>query len=286
MRSFSFGSMALVLPLSLAVSAGLAMAAPYTVFSDNFSGDTDTFAYPDSVGHPAGPPQVGAWNRSDATNPGIAAGIITNTPPGGGANGNTHYMAMQRTNDNFNAMAALFSMPVTAANGTLDIQWDEASDGSSYDSWLSTTPNFNQNGAAGGNVTGFFRRNYPVQNNIRVYSNNWGNSQDFSDAYHVSTAFGHWFHMEQQVDLAAQTYNLYVDNTLVGSNLPYIASQTAGYGISEIVWGGTFTGGSLYIDNLVATVSIGPTVPEPVTGSLMLLSGGLFLLRRRSSSQA
>ena len=97
------------------------------LFSDNFSGDTATFAYPDASGFhlPTTPSGPGSWSYNYANYEMIQAGVITNTLPGGGtggADGNPNYLAIQRSGGPGWA-AANFASPA-GTSGNLSVQWD------------------------------------------------------------------------------------------------------------------------------------------------------------------
>jgi hypothetical protein len=280
MRSLSLKFVAAVVPMAIAVSAGLSLAAPTTIFSDDFEGNTASFAYPDTVGHPPVAPAVGSWEFSDATNPYIAAGQITNATPGSGAGGSAAYMAMERAADPinggtlyYNKAAAVFSMPVTAANGTLDVQWDQYTTQTAYDVSLNSS-------------SGFAWQKDATFN--RFSSNGNGNLQVYWDGYNSNASAGtiadlQWAHMEIKMDLATLTYQIFANNTQLGTTWQYQYAPAAGEAINRLNFGGTFDGSELFIDNVTATVS---QVPEPMTGGLMLLSGGLLLLKSRKTGRS
>jgi hypothetical protein len=264
--------------LAAALSAGV-FAIPCAVraqvlFQDNFSNDTATFAYPDASGFhlpttPSG--GAGSWSYNYANYENIQAGVITNTLPGGGtggADGNPNYLAIQRSGGPGWA-AANFASPA-GTSGNLSVQWDmyDVGPGSLFQIYLSDAAG---SSAAFGNVGPIIEASYytPV-NSGDMELGALTPSYDDLGGYPNNA----WVHMDMEVNLAAETYQLLVNNVLEGT-FPYYP-DAAGSLKSLDFYGASNAGETLYVDNISVVET---PVPEPATLSLLSL-GGLLAFRR------
>jgi hypothetical protein len=229
------------------------------LFEDNFTSDTDVFSYPDvnnshlpSVTNP-GP---GSWLLTDVNSSQIQAGVITNTLPGGGtggADGNTHYMALQRSGGQGNA-DAVFSSPA-GTTGTLSVQWDmygiaPSSGHNNWEIFLSDTANANGNEGPLIEASDYAA---PSSTDMEI-----GALTTPSGTYNDLGGFpdNAWIHMDMEVNLSAETYQLFVNNTLVAqpnsgtTTWGYLNSGTVGPFKSLDFYGASNAGETLYVDNV------------------------------------
>jgi hypothetical protein len=202
----------------------------------------------------------------------MQAGVITNTLPGGGtggANGNTHYMAIQRSGGPGSA-GAIFSSPA-GTSGSLSVQWDmyDVGPGANWQIYLSDS---SQNPF--GNVGPFVQATYyGVSSTDMEIATRTTPSYTFNDLGGLPT--NAWVHMDLEVNLAAQNYQFLANGNSLGT-WGYINPGTVGPLNSLFFYGANNAGETLYLDNV--NVNYTP-VPEPVTLSLLSLSS-LFVLRR------
>jgi fibronectin-binding autotransporter adhesin len=252
------------------LSVPCAVRAQVTLFQDNFSNDTDVFSYPDvSNSHLPGATSsgLGSWIVNDAQPWEIQAGVITNTLPGGGtggADGNTHYMALERNSSPGNAIA-VFSNPA-GTSGNLSVQFDmyDIGPGTNFSISLSdqTVLSGQQQGpyvlssyfpTGSGPVMALAPRVYPNATYDQVETGATGSF--------TTTA---WVHMDMEVNLSEQTYQLYVDGILAHANPDqgvdggyaftyYNAPGTVKPFESLLFNGASAAGESIYVDNVVVT---------------------------------
>jgi len=262
--------------LAAAMSVGLftipGAARAVTLFQDNFSNDTATFAYPDASGFhlPGTPSGPGSWSYNYANYEMIQAGVITNTLPGGGtggANGNPNYLAIQRSGGPGWA-AANFASPA-GTSGTLSVNWDmyDVGPGKNFQILLSD--------AAGSSAP--FGNNGPLIEASYYAPANSGDMElgALAPSYNDLGGFpdNAWVHMDMEVNLSAQTYQLLVNNVSEGTFAYY---QPTGPLQSLDFYGASNAGEVLYVDNINV---VDTPVPEPGTLSLFAI-GSVFALRR------
>ena len=252
-------------------------AARATVlFSDNFSNDTATFTYPDASGFhlPGTPSGPGSWSYNYANYEMIQAGVITNTLPGGGtggAGGNPNYMAIQR-NGGPGWAAANFASPA-GNSGNLSVQWDmyDVGPGSLFQIYLSDASG---SSAAFGNVGPILEASYytPVNSGDMELGALTPSYTDLGG--YPNNA---WVHMDMEVNLAADTYQLLVNNVSKGT-FPYYPDG-AGSLKSLDFYGASNAGETLYVDNINV---VDTPVPEPASLSLLVVGSLIAFKRTRS----
>ena len=234
-------------------------ATTTTLFGDNFSNDTDVFSYPDnSAAHFPGATSsgLGSWNILEAGSSTFQAGVITNTLPAGGtggAAGNTHYMAMQRSGGHGEADAD-FSTPASTT-GTLSAQWDmyQVGPGRNWVFLLEDTPSDT------GNVGPYIESSYfaPPSSTDMEMATRTGPGATYNDCGGFPD--DSWVHMDLEVNLSAETYQLFINNTLMRepstgqTTWGYVNPGTVGPFQSLIFDGGSNAGETLYVDNVVVT---------------------------------
>jgi autotransporter-associated beta strand protein len=233
-------------------------ATTVTLFNDNFSNDTDVFSYPDnSAAHLPGPTSSGqgSWLIVDNPNTPIQAGVITNTLPGGGtggANGNTHYMAISRSGG-FSETDAEFSQ-AASTTGTLSVQWDmyDVGPGRNFIFELEDTPTDTGNVGPYIETSNF---NPPSSGDMEIATRTGpgGTYNDLGGAPNNA-----WVHMDLEVDLAAQDYQFIVDGVSKGT-FGYINPGTVGPFVALNIEGQSNAGETIYVDNVVVT----NTLPGP-----------------------
>ena len=233
------------------------------LFEDNFSNDTATFAYPDASSFhlPTTPSGPGSWSYNYANYENIQAGVITNTLPGGGtggADGNPNYLAIQRSGGPGWA-AANFASPA-GTSGNLSVQWDmyDVGPGQIFQIFLTD--------AAGSSAP--FGNNGPLIEASYFSPVNSGDMELGALAPSYNDLGGYpnnaWVHMDMEVNLSAETYQLFVNNTLAVA--PSTGTSTFAYyqptGPLESLdfYGGSNAGETLYVDNIsvVDTPAGGP----------------------------
>jgi hypothetical protein len=184
----------------------------------------------------------------------IQAGVITNTLPGGGtggANGNPNYLAIQRSGGPGWA-AANFASPA-GTSGTLSVNWDmyDVGPGRNFQILLSD--------ASGSSAP--FGNNGPLIEASYFSPANSGDMElgALAPSYNDLGGFPNnaWVHMDMEVNLSAQTYQLLVNNVSEGTFAYY---QPTGPLQSLDFYGNSNAGETLYVDNIniVDTPSGGP----------------------------
>jgi hypothetical protein len=260
------------------LSIPCAVRAAVTIFDDNFSGDTATFAYPGTSANAPGTPSPGpgTWVIGESNTSDIQAGVITNTLPGGGtggADGNTHYMAIQRPSGASSSYAtAVFSQAVST--GTLSVQWDDyqVGPGRNFQIYL------DDSAGAFGNPGPFIESSYYSPPNsgdqeLTVISTDPGDDDIGGFPNNA------WVHMDMEVNLSAQTYQLLVNGVSQGT-FNYYDPGSQGPLQSLSFYGVSSADETLYVDNVDVTYT---PVPEPASCTLLLAVGGLVAFGRRLS---
>jgi hypothetical protein len=254
------------------------------LFDDNFSADTDVFAYPDvSNSHlpSVTSPGPGSWTLNDVNSSQMQAGVITNTLPGGGtggADGNTHYMAITRSGGPGDADAD-FASPAST-NGTLSVQWDMYQVGPGRNWEISLQDALGNAGNTGPLIESSYFA--PANSGDMELATRTGPTGTYNDCGGFPD--NSWVHMDMEVNLSAETYQVFVNSALMvepstgQSTWTYINGGTVGP-FKELLFNGSSNAGeTLYVDNVVVT----DTVPEPVSLSVLLVGGLVALGRRRS----
>jgi hypothetical protein len=264
--------------LFAAVMSVSVFAVPCTLratqlFQDNFSNDTATFAYPDASGFhlPTTPSGPGSWSYNYANYENIQAGVITNTLPGGGtggADGNSNYLAIQRSGGPGWA-AADFASPA-GTSGNLSVQWDmyDVGPGRNFQIFLSD--------AAGSSAP--YGNNGPLIEASYFSPASSGDMElgTLAPSYNDLGGFpdNAWVHMDMEVNLGAETYQLLVNSVSEGTFAYY--PDSSGPLKALQFYGASSANETLYVDNINVVYT---PVPEPATLSLLSL-GGLLAFRR------
>jgi hypothetical protein len=249
------------------------------LFSDNFSHDTATFAYPDfSKSHlPATPSGPGSWTYNYGTPEDLQAGVITNTLPGGGtggADGNRNYFAMQRPVGDYIQWAAANFASAAGTSGNLSVQWDlyDVGPGSGFYIYLTdaagvSAPYGNQGPQI---IASYYTPVNSVDMELGALTPSFNDLGGYPD--------NAWVHMDMEVNLAAETYQFLVNGVSKGTFAYY---QTTGPLKSLDFYSAYSDMATIFVDNIsvVDTPLPAVVVPEPVTLSLLSL-GSLFLFRR------
>jgi hypothetical protein len=228
-----------------------------TLFSDNFSNDTDVFSYPDSsAAHLPGPTSsgIGSWQLINVASSPIQAGVITNTLPGGGtggAAGNTHFMAITRSGGHSEANAD-FSSPA-GINGTLSVQWDmyDVSPGNFIFELEDASTDT-------GNVGPYIECtdfNPPNSGDIEIATRT-GPSGTYNDLGGAPN--NAWIHMDLEVNLVAESYQFLVNGVSKGT-FGYINPGTVGPFKALNIEGQSNAGETIYLDNVNVNYTPGPS---------------------------
>jgi len=262
--------------LAAALSVGV-FAIPCAVratvlFQDNFSNDTATFAYPDASSFhlPTTPSGAGSWTYNYTNYENIQAGVITNTLPGGGtggAAGNPNYLAIQRPAGGTGWASADFSS-AAPSSGNLSVQWDmyDVGPGKNFEIQLGDSTN-----AAAANVGPLLEASW--------YSPASSTDMELGALQPGYTDLGGfpdnaWVHMDMEVNLGAETYQLLVNSVSEGTFAYY--PDSSGPLKALQFYGASSANETLYVDNINVVYT---PVPEPATLSLLSL-GGLLAFRR------
>ena len=250
------------------------------LFQDNFSNDTNVFTYPDGSNSDLPGPTSGGgtWDIFETSPQQIQAGVIQNTLPGGGtggADGNSNYMAIQRNSGQTGYADAAFSSPA-GTSGNLSVQWDmygvpPAGGHNNFVIFLSDTDN--EDGNIGPYIL-LSNYNPPTSTDMEILSRAGPTAGTVADLGGFPD--NAWIHMDMEVNLTAETYQLFINNTLVdqpntGQNtFGYIDSGTVGPFKSLLFDGASAEGETLYVDN----VDVDYTPPAPLSLTWNNAGGG------------
>ena len=116
-----------------------------------------------------------------------------------------------------------------------------------------------------------------------IFASTIGGSGVGTYVLQTGLSFDTWYDFQMDLKFDSQTYDLYVNNALVGSNLPFL---TASANVADVDLQMSATAGATdvgYFDNYKVITT---TVPEPGIASLAVLGGlALFGARRRNAAQ-